>query len=141
MESMPSLGDLHRFVRADAPWIEVSPMQAIKILWIGRESGAWVSMDRWKAGFVARRHKHLAPAHVFCLSGKMRHNDTEAIMSAGDYSYEPAGSIHGSSTAIEDNVHLIFQLGAVLHLNDDDTPCGYHGWEAMESIRAKALAR
>lgn len=138
MDSLPHLGDLHTFIRADAPWIEQSPMTAIKVLWVGRESGTWVSMHRWKAGFVARRHKHLAPAHVFCLSGKMRHNDTDAIMGPGDYSYEPSGVIHGATTAIEDNVHLIFQLGAVLHLNDDDTPAGYHGWEAMEAIRAQA---
>jgi quercetin dioxygenase-like cupin family protein len=134
MGSMPNLGDIHTLIRADAPWIEQSPMTAIRILWIGRESGAWVSMHRWKKGFVARRHKHLAPAHVFCLSGKMRHNDNEAIMCPGDYSYEPAGSIHRATTAIEDNVHLIFQMGAILHLNDDDTPCGYAGWEAMEAI-------
>ena len=55
----------------------------------------------------------------------------------GDYSYEPAGAIHGATTAIEDNVHLIFQLGAILRLNDDDTPCGYHGWEAMAAIQPR----
>jgi hypothetical protein len=136
MQTLPSLGDLHTLVRADAPWIEQSPMTAVKVLWVGRESGAWVSMHRWKAGFVARRHMHLAPAHVFCLVGKLRHNDTDAIMSPGDYSYEPSGAIHGATTALEDNVHLIFQLGAVLHLDADDRPCGYHGWEAMEAIRA-----
>jgi hypothetical protein len=136
MDSLPDLGDLHAFIRADAPWIEQSALTAIKVLWIGRESGAWVSMHRWKAGFVARRHKHLAPAHVFCLSGKLRHNDTDAIMGPGDYSYEPAGVIHGATTAIEDNVHLIFQMGAILYLNDDDTPCGYHDWQAVAAIRS-----
>ena len=135
MQAPPTLGDLHTLIRADAPWVEQSPMTAIKVLWVGRESGAWVSMHRWKAGFVARRHKHLAPAHVFCLAGKLRHNDTDAVMSPGDYSYEPSGAIHGATTALEDNVHLIFQLGAVLHLDADDNPCGYHGWEAMEAIR------
>src|SRR4028119_1634013 len=47
-------------------------MTAIKVLWVGRESGAWVSMHRWKAGVVARRHKHLAPAHVFSPAGTAR---------------------------------------------------------------------
>jgi len=32
-------------------------------------------------------------------------------------------------------VHLIFQLGAVLHLNDDGAPCGYHGWEVIVDRR------
>jgi hypothetical protein len=137
MGSIPNLGALHPLIRGDAPWIEQSSMTAIKVLWVGRESGAWVSMHRWKAGFVARRHKHLAPAHVFCLAGRMRHNDVDAIMNPGDYSYEPAGSIHGATTALEDDVHLIFQLGTVLRLNDDDTPCGYHGWEEMEAIRSR----
>jgi quercetin dioxygenase-like cupin family protein len=137
MKSLPNLVDLHNLVRADEPWIEQSPMTAVRVLWVGSESGAWVSMHRWKAGFIARRHMHLAPAHVFCLSGRMRHNDTDAVMGPGDYSFEPAGAIHGATTALEDNVHLIFQLGAVLHLNDDGTPCGYHGWQAMEALRSR----
>ena len=83
---------------------------------------------------VACSHKQPAPAHERCRSGQPRHTDTDAIMNPGDYSYEPAGAIHGATTAVEDNVHLIFQLGAVLHLNDDDTPCGYHGGEAMAAI-------
>jgi hypothetical protein len=93
--------------------------------------------DGKSTGSVGRRHKHLAPAHVFCLAGKLRHNDTDAIVSPGDYSYEPAGAIHGATTALEDNVHLIFQLRAVVHLDADDNPCGYHGREAMEAIRGR----
>ena len=34
-------------------------------------------------------------------------------------------------------VHPIFQLGAVLHLNDDGAPCGYHGWVCAAGL-AKA---
>jgi len=32
-------------------------------------------------------------------------------------------------------VHPIFQLGAVLHLNDDGAPCGYHSWEVILNQR------
>ena len=33
-------------MRSDSPWIERSPQDKLKILWIGRETGTWASLDR-----------------------------------------------------------------------------------------------
>jgi hypothetical protein len=38
-------------------------------------------------------------------------------------------------------VHPIFQLGAVLHLNDDGAPCGYHGWVCAAGLAKAPIPR
>jgi len=47
-------------VRSEAPWIQQSPMSAVKVLWVGRETGTWASLHHWKKAKVAlgRRCRH-----------------------------------------------------------------------------------
>ena len=75
-------------VRSDAPWIERSPNDKLKVLWIGPETGTWAALHHWKKGYAAPPHKHLAGAHVFILSGKLQIRD--GTLNAGDYIYEPS---------------------------------------------------
>src|SRR6201984_3418386 len=56
-------------IRSDAPWIERSQLDKLKVLWIGRETGTWATLHHWKKGYAAPPHKHLGGAHVFILSG------------------------------------------------------------------------
>ena len=42
-------------VRSEAPWIQQSPMSAVKVLWVGRETGTWASLHHWKKGYTAWR--------------------------------------------------------------------------------------
>jgi uncharacterized RmlC-like cupin family protein len=125
--------------RWDTPWIEQSPMTSVKVLWVGRETGAWASLALWKAGFVANRHKHLAAAHVFVVSGKMASGDV--IMTAGDYIYEPSGVMHESTRAIEDTVHLFISLGPIARLDAAGGIIDVTNWEAMESLRQSHLSK
>ena len=76
-------------IRSDSPWIERSPKDKVKVLWIGRETGTWASLHHWKKGYAAPPHKHLAGAHVYILSGKLQVRD--GVLNAGDYVYEPSG--------------------------------------------------
>src|SRR5437773_2175955 len=62
-------------IRSDSPWIERSPKDKLKVLWIGRETGTWASLHHWKKGYAAPPHKHLAGAHVYILSGKLQVRD------------------------------------------------------------------
>lgn len=117
----------------NTPWIEQSPMTSVKVLWVGRETGAWASLHLWKAGFVAKRHKHLAAAHVFVVSGKMASGDV--VMTAGDYIYEPSGVMHEATRAIEDTVHLIIPQGPIALLDDKDAITTIVDWEVMEKLR------
>ncbi len=121
---------------AEMEWI---PMEAdpergfMKILWTGSESGGWAVLFRWLKGYTAPPHKHLSPAHVFVLSGKLQVRD--GILEAGDYVYEPNGMVHGSTTALEDTEYLFICDGPVLFF-DDDSFTGYLGWEELRRIQA-----
>jgi 2,4'-dihydroxyacetophenone dioxygenase len=119
--------------RWDAPWIEQSPMTFVKMLWVGREINSWALLGLWKAGFVSGRHKHLAPAHVFVVSGKMVSGDV--IMAAGDYIYEPAGVVHEATTAIEDTVQLFISEGPIARLDAHGGITSVTNWDDIEKMR------
>src|SRR5262249_21658633 len=91
-------------IRAAAPWIERSPKDKLKVLWIGRETGTWASLHHWKKGFAAPPHKHLAGAHVYILSGKLQVRT--GTLNAGDYVYDPSGVLHDETKALEDATYL-----------------------------------
>jgi quercetin dioxygenase-like cupin family protein len=134
----PAFQDIQdMLVRAEAPWIEQTPSSRVKVLWIGRESGGWVSLHHWKRGYVAPPHKHLAGAHVYILSGSLKVRN--GILKAGDYVYEPAGVLHDATTALEDTTYLFFCQGAVLFF-DENGFTRYTNWETMEKLRAAAPA-
>ena len=44
-------------VQSDAPWIERSPKDKLKVLWIGRETGTWASLHHWKKGLTHWRFR------------------------------------------------------------------------------------
>src|SRR5258708_38520460 len=58
-------------VQSAAPWIERSPKDKLKVLWIGRETGTWASLHPWKKGYPGPPHKHLSGAPGYILSGKL----------------------------------------------------------------------
>ena len=123
-------------VRATDPWIELEPDRAwIKVLWTGEESGRWAALFRWKKGYVAAPHKHLAAAHTFILKGKLQVRD--GVLNAGDYDYEPNGVLHGATTALEDTEYLFICDGPVLFYNDDGLQ-SYLGWEELHRMREAA---
>ena len=120
--------------RHDEPWIEHSPMSAMKILWTGSETGSWAALFRWKKGFIAGPHKHLSASHTFIVSGKLKVRD--GVLDAGDYVYEPNGVLHGATEALEDTVYLFICNGPLLFFNDDSFT-GYLSWEELEKMKVK----
>jgi hypothetical protein len=96
-------------VRSESPWIERSPKDKVKVLWIGRETGTWASLHHWRKGYAAPPHKHLAGAHVYILSGKLKVRD--GTLNAGDYVYEPSGVLHDETKAVEDTTYLSSRTG------------------------------
>jgi 2,4'-dihydroxyacetophenone dioxygenase len=121
--------------RGDSSWIETTTHSKVRILWIGRESGSWASVIRWKAGYAAPPHKHLAGAHVFVLSGKLQVRG--GVLNAGDYVYEPAGVLHEETKALEDTDYLFIATGPYIFF-DDKGFTHYNDWEVMERLRASA---
>jgi hypothetical protein len=124
-------------VRSEAPWIQQSPMSAVKVLWVGRETGTWASLHHWKKGYTAPPHKHLAGAHAFIISGKLQVRN--GTLNAGDYVYEPSGILHDATTALEDTTYLFICNGAVLFF-DENGFTRYTNWEVMEKLRSEHQA-
>ena len=115
-------------------WLETTPGQAwMKILWTGSETGTWAVLLKWAKGYVAPAHKHLAAAHTYILKGRLQVRD--AVLSAGDYVYEPNGVLHGATTALEDTEYLFICNGAVLFF-DENNFTSYLSWEELERMRA-----
>ena len=134
----PAFQDIQdTLVRADVPWIEQTATSRVKVLWVGRESGSWMTLHFWKQGHAARPHKHLGAAHVYILSGKLQVRD--GTLNAGDYVYEPAGVLHDATTALEDTTYLFQCQGPILYFNDDGFTC-YTNWEVIEKLRERGAA-
>ena len=119
------------------PWIEHGPMSATKVLYTGAETGSWAVLYRWKKGFVAPPHKHLAASHTFILKGKLKVRD--GVLNTGDYVYEPNGVLHGATEALEDTEYLFICNGPILFFNDDGFT-SYISWEEIEKLRSAAAA-
>jgi anti-sigma factor ChrR (cupin superfamily) len=97
---------------ADKPWVETDPGQAwSKLLWADLEGGGWASLLKWKKGYVAAPHVHLADAHFFMLSGTIKVRD--GVYGPGDYGYEPAGAVHDATSTLEDCVYFFISNGRV----------------------------
>jgi anti-sigma factor ChrR (cupin superfamily) len=126
------------YATSQMDWIETTPGQAwMKILWTGSETGTWAVILKWAKGYVAPAHKHLAPAHTYIIKGKLQVRD--AVLSTGDYDYEPNGVLHGATTALEDTEYLFICNGAVLFFNEDSFT-SYLSWEELERLRAAHAA-
>src|SRR5579863_1245096 len=135
----PINGNLHdTLVEASkTPWIERGPMSATKILYTGAETGSWAVLHRWKKGYVAPPHKHLAASHTFILKGRLKVRD--AILNAGDYVYEPNAVLHGATEALEDTEYLFICNGPIVFF-DDNGLTNYLSWEEIEKLRRAGLA-
>ena len=82
-------------VRSEAPWIQQSPMSAVKVLWVGRETGTWASLHHWKKGYTAPPHKHLAGAHAYVISGKLQVRN--GVLNILEYGSDILGKRHDCS--------------------------------------------
>jgi hypothetical protein len=120
--------------RNTEPWVPAEPdaMSAMKILWIGEETGTWAALFKWRKGFIAGQHKHLSASHTFIIKGKLKVRD--GILDEGDYVYEPNGVLHGATEALEDTTYLFICHGPLLFFNDEKFT-GYMGWEELSKRR------
>jgi len=97
---------------ADKPWVETDPGVAwSKLLWADLEGGGWASLLKWKKGYVAAPHVHLADAHFLMLTGSIQVRD--GVYGPGDYGYEPAGAVHDATSTLEDCVYFFISNGRV----------------------------
>jgi anti-sigma factor ChrR (cupin superfamily) len=94
-------------------WIETPGGNALKVLWVSDETGAWSALIRAKAGTVNPPHTHLGPADFFVLSGSMEYRG--GVARAGAWVYEPAGAVHEATSHPEDTVYLANVRGPIAY--------------------------
>lgn len=102
---------------ATLPWVRVFDGLEIQMLNWDPSSGAYALMMRYKAGYVAPRHRHLAPAEFYVISGHMTYAAGSAT--AGSWGVEPTGIEHDRTSFLEDTVLLYRAAGAIVALDDD----------------------
>jgi len=76
------------------PWAEVGGGFAMKLFRRGQADGVYSMLNRFEPGFRAPKHRHLGEVHGYTLAGRWYYEEYEWVAGAGDYIYEPAGSVH-----------------------------------------------
>lgn len=83
-----------RYVKMDAlPWRPTAfPGVEIKVLLEDKETGLMTSITRMSPGATLPLHEHVGIEQTYVLEGRLV--DEEGEVSAGEYVWRPAGSIH-----------------------------------------------
>lgn len=115
-------------------WVETPGGNALKVLWVSEETGAWSALIRAKAGTVNPAHTHLGPADFFVLSGSMEYRG--GFARAGAWVYEPAGAVHEATTHPEDTVYLANVRGPIAYHGADGTIAHVSNSDGMKRILA-----
>jgi quercetin dioxygenase-like cupin family protein len=97
-------------------WVPTPGGNALKVLRVSEETGAWSALIRAAAGTVNPRHRHLGPADFLVLSGRMEYRG--GVATAGCWVYEPAGALHEATTHPEETVYLANVYGPIAYLDD-----------------------
>ena len=109
-------------VQDDIPWAELGPGVEMKMLRRGMSDRVYTMMNRFAPGFVAPTHLHLGDVHAYTIAGRWHYREYDWVAGAGDYIYEPAGSVH-TLVVPEDNTEptvAIFTIAEGIELYDDD---------------------
>jgi anti-sigma factor ChrR (cupin superfamily) len=114
---MPSTDPFAALVDTDAlEWATTAGGNALKVLRVSEETGAWSALIKAAAGTVNPRHRHLGPADFLVLSGRMEYRG--GVATAGCWVYEPAGALHEATTHPEETVYLANVHGPIAYLDE-----------------------
>lgn len=117
----------------DLPWAELAPGIEMKVLRTGAGTDRYTLMNRFAPGTVLPKHYHHGEVHAFTIEGTWGYLEYDWTASAGDYIYEPAGSIHtlavpegspGPATVqfvIEQGLDFLDDDGNAFHVENAET--------------------
>ena len=100
------------------PWIPTGPGKSFRPLRFAADG--WSELMRLEPGSGVPLHRHTGDVHAFNLSGTREILGTGELVGAGNYVYEPAGTID-AWTAVGDEpciVHIKV-VGDIEYLDDD----------------------
>lgn len=102
-----------------ASWRPLAPGIAMQILRMSPETGQFTVIIRADSGSVLPRHRHLAPAEIYILSGNGTHPQSGRF-SKDDYIYEKPGALHEAVVFDEPVQLLMVSYGPSAFLDDRD---------------------
>jgi anti-sigma factor ChrR (cupin superfamily) len=102
---------------SELEWRPLGPGTSVKVLRVSAESGMWSMLLKMDKGAVFAPHKHLAPAEYYILEGQVDVGKG-VIERAGDYGYEPLGTVHPATIALEDSVMTFTSYGPIAFLDE-----------------------
>jgi quercetin dioxygenase-like cupin family protein len=105
---------------AALPWKPLRETIAFKLLHWDAATGAFAVLYRFAAGARVARHRHLAPAEYYVLSGTMDYRAGRAT--AGTWGLEPTGAVHEETAFPEETTLLYRAAGPTVLLDDADAP-------------------
>lgn len=111
---------------------------ALKVLWVSDETGAWSALIRAKAGTVNPPHTHLGPADFYVISGSMEYRN--GFARAGSWVYEPAGAVHEATSHPEDTVYLANVRGPIAYHDENGRITHVSNAESMKAALAARKA-
>jgi hypothetical protein len=117
----------------ELPWAELAPGIEMKVLRTGAGTDRYTLMNRFAPGTVLPKHYHHGEVHAWTIEGTWGYLEYDWSASAGDYIYEPAGSVHtlavpadatGPATiqfVIEKGLDFLDDDGNAFHVEDAET--------------------
>jgi hypothetical protein len=78
----------------ELPWAELAPGIEMKVLRTGAGTDRYTLMNRFAPGTVLPKHYHHGEVHAWTIEGTWGYLEYDWTAGAGDYIYEPSGSIH-----------------------------------------------
>ena len=116
----------------DVPWALLAPGIEMKVLRVGEDTGRYTLMNRFAPGTVLPRHYHHGEVHAWTIAGTWGYLEYDWTASAGDYIYEPSGSVHtlavpeggGPATiqfVIDKGLDFLDDDGNVFHVENAET--------------------
>jgi anti-sigma factor ChrR (cupin superfamily) len=120
-------------------WAPTAGGNALKVLRVSEETGAWTALIKAAAGTVNPRHRHLGPADFLVLSGRMEYRG--GVATAGCWVYEPAGALHEATTHPEETVYLANVHGPIAYLDDAGNVVRVSDGASLRALQPTALAK
>jgi quercetin dioxygenase-like cupin family protein len=117
----------------ELPWAELAPGIEMKVLRTGVGTDRYTLMNRFAPGTVLPKHYHHGEVHAWTIEGTWGYLEYDWTASAGDYIYEPSGSVHtlavpedspGPATiqfVIEKGLDFLDDDGNAFHVEDAET--------------------
>lgn len=133
---------------AELPWAELLPGIELKVLRTGEGSGRYTLMNRFAPGTVLPRHLHHGEVHAWTVEGTWGYREYDWTATAGDYVYEPAGSVHtlvvpddaGPAVVqfvIDQGLDFLDDAGDVVHREDAESITTLY----LETLDSAGIAR